>query len=59
MIPTTGPFQVHTEARGPHWVAWITASGETTPYRSVILVAANEAEAEARAKAWAEQQTAG
>jgi hypothetical protein len=51
-----GSYQIHTEARGPHWVAWITTGADTKPYRSVLLIAANQKEAEARAKAWAEQQ---
>lgn len=45
-------FQVHSEARGPHWVAWITQPGETSPYRSVLLVAASQEEAETRARKW-------
>jgi hypothetical protein len=51
-----GAYQIHTEARGPHWVAWITTGTETKPYRSVLLIAASQEEAEARAKAWADQQ---
>jgi hypothetical protein len=51
-----GSYQIHTEARGPHWVAWITIGTETKPYRSVLLIAASQEEAEARAKAWADQQ---
>jgi hypothetical protein len=47
-------FQVHSEARGPHWVAWITRQGETAPYRSVLLVGASQEEAEARARKWGE-----
>lgn len=45
-------FQVHSEARGPHWVAWITRPGETGPYRSVLLVGASKEEAESRARKW-------
>ena len=55
MSPSSGPYQVHVEARGPHWIAWITRGSETTPAGSVVLVAASEAEAEARARRWAEQ----
>jgi hypothetical protein len=51
-----GSYQIHTEARGPHWVAWITTGTDTKPYRSVLLIAARQEEAEARAKAWAEHQ---
>jgi hypothetical protein len=52
----TTSYQVHTEARGPHWIAWITRAGETKPDRSVVLVAATEAEAAERARQWAERQ---
>jgi hypothetical protein len=51
-----GSYQIHTEARGPHWVAWITTGTDPKPYRSVLLIAASQGEAEARAKAWADQQ---
>lgn len=55
-VPTnTASYQVHTEARGPHWVAWITREGSHTPDRSVLLVAASQEEAAARARKWAEQ----
>jgi hypothetical protein len=53
-MPTTSDsYQVHTEARGPHWIAWVTRGGNTKPDRSVVLIAASQAEAEARAHAWA------
>lgn len=48
------PYQVHTEARGPHWIAWITRGTATKPERSVVLVAKTQDEAEARARRWAE-----
>jgi hypothetical protein len=54
-MSTAGNYQIHTEARGPHWVSWITRDGSAKPDRSVVLVAATQAEAEARAKRWAEQ----
>ena len=50
-MTTTDPYQIHTEARGPHWIAWITRDGSTKPDRSVVLVAAIQEEAEARARA--------
>jgi hypothetical protein len=55
MTSSSGSYQIHTEARGPHWISWITLSGETKPDRSVVLVAASEAEAAERARRWAEQ----
>jgi hypothetical protein len=45
-------FEVHSEARGPHWVAWITRPGENGPYRSVLLVGESQKEAESRARKW-------
>ena len=50
-----GSFQVHSEARGPHWIAWITRDGGSKPDRSIVLVAATRDEAEERARRWAEQ----
>jgi hypothetical protein len=55
MTTPAASYQLHTEARGPHWISWITLPGETKPHRSVVLVAAFKEEAEQRAKAWAEQ----
>jgi hypothetical protein len=49
-------FQVHSEARGPHWVAWLTQSGQTAPYKSVLLVGASREEAEARARKWGDAE---
>ena len=52
-MTATGLFHVHTEARGPHWIGWITRGSEAQPYRSVVLVAASQEDAEARARRWA------
>jgi hypothetical protein len=49
-----GSYDVHSEARGPHWVAWITRGG-TKPERSVLIVGETQAEAEAAARQWAER----
>ena len=46
-------YSVHTEARGPHWIAWITSEEGEKPHQSVILIARTQEEAEARGKAWA------
>jgi hypothetical protein len=48
-------YAIHTEARGPHWIGWITRGGATKPERSIVLVAASREEAELRARQWAEQ----
>ncbi len=50
-------YEVHSEARGAHWVAWITRGGSTKPERSVIVVGGSQAEAEASARRWAETQS--
>ena len=49
-------YEVHSEARGAHWVAWITRGGSAKPERSVIVVGASQAEAEASARRWADSQ---
>jgi hypothetical protein len=49
---TATTFDIHSEARGPHWVAWITESGQEGPYQSVLLVGASRKEAETRALEW-------
>lgn len=50
-----GPYEIHIEQRDAHWVGWITAAGDPKPYRSVLLVAASQEDAEKRARAWAER----
>jgi hypothetical protein len=52
-------YQVHSEARGPHWIAWISRDGSGKPDRSIVLVAATQEEAESRARTWAEQNSPG
>jgi hypothetical protein len=55
MTTTSGSYQVHSEARGPHWIAWISRDGSGTPERSVVLVAETREKAEERARAFAEK----
>ena len=55
MTTSSTAYQVHSEARGPHWIAWVTRGGDTKPDRAVVLVAASREDAEARAKRWADQ----
>jgi hypothetical protein len=45
-------FEIHSEARGPHWVAWVSEPGQKAPYRSILVVGASREEAEARARDW-------
>ncbi len=43
---------IRSEARGGHWVAWISdANGK--PERSIVLVGETREEAEERARQWA------
>jgi hypothetical protein len=49
---------VRSEARGPHWVAWIPDAGGK-PLNSVVLVGKTQKEAEERARKWADLQGAG
>ena len=55
MATNSGPYEIHTEARGPHWIAWITRAGALKPDRSIVLVAETQEKAEARARQFAEQ----
>ncbi len=55
MATSSGTYRIHSEARGPHWIAWVSRDGSRTPERSVILVAETRELAEARAERWAEQ----
>ncbi len=56
MAPSTGfsdgSYDIHTEARGPHWIGWVTLPGSDKPERSIILIGKTREEAEARARAW-------
>jgi hypothetical protein len=55
MAASTGSYRVLSEARGAHWVAWVSRGADDTPDRAVILIGSSREEAEARARAWAEQ----
>lgn len=48
-----GSFDIHSEARGPHWVAWLSPPGEKTPHQSILIVGATRDEAEAKARDYA------
>jgi hypothetical protein len=56
MTPSGSTYEVHSEARGPHWIAWITRGPDTKPAGAVVLVGATQEEAEARARQWAESR---
>jgi hypothetical protein len=57
MSTLSGSHQIHTEARGPHWIAWVSRDGSGKPHRSVILVAETKEKAEANAQRWADQSS--
>jgi hypothetical protein len=57
MSTGAGSYQIHSEARGPHWIAWVSRDGSGKPGRSVILVGESKAKAEANAQRWAEQSS--
>jgi hypothetical protein len=50
-----GNFEIHSEARGPHWVAWLTRGDDPKPVLSVLLVGQTREEAEKRAREWTDQ----
>ena len=54
-MPSTS-YTIHTQARGPHWISWLTRDSDTKPERSIVLIAATQEEAEARARQWADQR---
>ncbi len=54
-MSTASSYQIHTEARGPHWIAWVSRDGSGKPERAVILVGETKAKAEANAERWAQQ----
>jgi hypothetical protein len=56
-MPTdsTAPLEIHSEQRGPHWIAWVS-DGHGKPRESVVLVGQTREEAEARARHWSQQE---
>jgi len=57
MATPSGTYRIHSEARGPHWIAWVSRDESGKPERSVVLVAETREEAEKRAERWAQQST--
>ena len=51
---TSETFEVRSEAKGAHWIAWVCRDGARTPEGAVVLVGQTQDEAEARARAWGE-----
>ena len=50
-------YQIHSESRAGHWVAWAVSGGETIPAGGVVLVGQTQQEAEANAQRWVERLT--
>jgi hypothetical protein len=48
--------EIRSEARGPHWVAWI-ADANGKPEGSIVLVGGTRKEAEERARQWRDEIT--
>jgi hypothetical protein len=57
MSTSSSPFDIRSEARGPHWIAWVVRPASDKPDkpdRSIVFVGATQEDAEARARAFAE-----
>jgi hypothetical protein len=46
-------YEIRSEARGPHWVAWVARAADGKPSEAVLLVGQTKEEAEDRARRWA------
>jgi hypothetical protein len=53
-----GSYEIRSEARGPHWIAWIVRPGSTQPDRSVVVIGQTQEEAETKARMWAKSKYA-
>ena len=53
-MTTAAGFEIHSEARGSHWIAWVSRNGDPKPHQAVVLVGQTQDEAEANARRWAE-----
>jgi hypothetical protein len=51
-MTATSSDEIRSEARGPHWIAWVSRNGDPKPHRSVVLIGQTQAEAEANARSW-------
>ena len=59
MATNAGSYQIHSEARGPHWAAWVSRDGSGKPDQSIILIGETREEAESNARKWAERKSQG
>ena len=51
-------FDIKTESRGAHWIAWVTRGTSDKPLDSIILVGQTRDEAESKACTWADKLAA-
>ncbi len=51
-----GTFEIRSEAHGPHWVAWLARTADAPPEYAVLIIGETQAEAEAKARHWAEHR---
>ena len=54
---SAGPFKILSEARGPHWIAWLARDSAGKPVNAVVLIGETKEEAEGRAREYARQLT--
>ena len=57
-MTTDKDFDIKTESRGAHWIAWVTRGASDKPLNSVILVGQTRDEAKSRAYTWADKLAA-
>ena len=58
MMTDRTDFEIKTESRGAHWIAWLTLGASDKPLDSVILVGQTRDEAESQARTWADKLAA-
>ena len=58
MSGNPGSYEIRSEARGPHWIAWIVRPGSTQPDRSVVVIGETQEEAETKARMWVKSKYA-
>jgi hypothetical protein len=51
---STKAYEIRSELRGGHWVAWVVRTPDGKPDKSVLIVGQTREEAEARARDWAD-----
>ena len=51
---TTADYEVKSEQRGGHWVAWVVRTPDGKPEGAILLVGRTRKEAEARVRDWAD-----